>query len=176
MESGWGTIVGTVTQQSSGTTQLPNSFEVCDTPYELKQGFIPVLYMPINSLGKICVNYWNPNHQKNASLTVFNAKSYKEETRITTWAEPETIPVGNSTMVYSVKTGNLTGFYGMTVFCVGMPFAVGYDNKSNITMDDFPWLKQQNAHCPMMDFQFKVLATKDIGIKYVPYHDIVTYQ
>jgi len=149
--------------------KVPDSFVVCDTPYEYKQGFIPVLYMPTNSDGRICVNYWNPNHPRNASLTIFDAKSYQVEKSITTWAEPDLIPVGNSTVTYTIKTGNQTGFYGVTVFCVGMPFAIGYDNNSNMSINDFPWEKQQTINCPMMDFQFKVLATKNIGIKYIPY-------
>lgn len=160
---------GTSAKEHSVNAKVPDSFVVCDTPYEYKQGFIPVLYMPTNSDGKVCVNYWNPNHPKNASLTIFDAKSYHVEKSITTWAEPDLIPIGNSTVTYTIKTGNQTGFYGMTVFCVGMPFAVGYDNNSNMSISDFPWEKQQTSFCPMMDFQFKVLATKNIGIKYIPH-------
>jgi len=159
-----------VNEDFSKNTIVPDSFVVCDTPYEYKQGFIPVLYMPANSDGRICVNYWNPNHPKNASLTIFDAKSYHIEKSITSWAEPDLIPVGNSTVTYTIKTGNQTGFYGVTVFCVGMPFAIGYDNNSNMSINDFSWEKQQTTSCPLMDFQFKVLSTKNIGIKYIPDH------
>jgi len=78
--------------------------------------------------------------------------------------------------VYSVKTGNVTGFYGLVVFCSGIPFAVGYDNQSVITIDDFPWEKPHAMNCPMLDYQFKIDGLRDIGIKYVPYPGIVTLQ
>lgn len=157
-------------ENSSGNSTVPDSFVVCDTPYDYKQGFIPILYVPPNSDGRICVNYWNPDNPKNASLTIFDAKSHSIEKNITTWAEPDLIPIGNSTVTYTIKTGNQTGFYGVTVFCTGMPLAIGYDNNSNMSISDFPWEKQQTTSCPLMDFQFKVLATKNIGIKYIPDH------
>ncbi|MGI0027084.1 MAG: hypothetical protein ACREAD_04505 [Nitrosopumilaceae archaeon] len=166
-----------VTQTSQSTT-LPASFELCNTPYKLKEGFIPVLYMPANSLGKICVNYSNPNNEKNASLAIFEASAHQPAKyefssvqpakSITTWAEPSVIPIGNSTEVYFVKTGNQTGFYGLTVYCVGMPLAVGYDNQSNITLNYFPWMKQTaTAHCLLQDYISQVVGVDGIGIKYI---------
>jgi hypothetical protein len=156
-------------QQSSENTTLPASFELCNTPYELREGFVPVLYLPTNSLGKVCVNYSNPNNARNASLLIFDASSYQPEKSITTWAEPSVIPTGNSTIVYFVNTGNHTGFYGLTVFCVGIPLAVGYDNQSNIIINYFPWMKPFTTfHCPMLNYQFKVVGVSGIGIKYIP--------
>lgn len=163
------TVLPLSTKATLGATKMPDSFVICNTPYAYRQGFIPVLYMPTNSVGKICVNYWNPNHPKNASLTIFDANSHSPEKSITTYGEPDVMPVGNSTVTYTVMSGNKTGFYGMMVFCVGMPFAVGYDNSSNIVAGDFSWESSSTFYCPMMDFQYTVLATRDIGIKYIPY-------
>ncbi|MGI0073685.1 MAG: hypothetical protein ACREA3_07735 [Nitrosotalea sp.] len=190
VERGWGTLIGvisTVMIPSGNATHstlsenltLPASFMPCDTPYELKEGFVPVLYMPANSLGKICVNYSNPNNEKNASLAIFEASAHQPAKyeyssiqpakSIITWGEPPVIPIGNSTEVYFVKTSNQTGFYGLTVFCVGMPLAVGYDNQSRIVLDDFPWMKQTTAHCLLQDYNFQVVGVDGIGIKYIPY-------
>ncbi len=166
VERGWAKEIAS---RTSTNTTLPASFELCNTPYELREGFVPALYMPANSLGKVCVNYSNPNNARNATLLIFDASSYQPEKSITTWAEPSVIPTGNSTIVYFVKTGNQTGFYGLTVFCVGMPLAVGYDNQSNITTNNFPWMKPFTTfHCPMLDYQFKVVGVSGIGIKYIP--------
>ena len=176
VERGWAKEFVTTNQTSlnqnstsSGTKELPMSLMICNTPYESKEGFMPVLYIPTNSLGKICVKYSNPNNEKNASLTIFDASSNQPAKSITAWAEPSVIPTGNSTEVYYVKTGNQAGFYGLTVFCVGMPLAVGYDNQSRIVLDDFPWMKQTTAYCLLQDYNFQVVGVDGIGIKYIPY-------
>jgi hypothetical protein len=79
------------------------------------------------------------------------------------------IPSGNSTVRYSIKTGNQTGLYGLTIFCSGIPFAVGYDDKSNFTLNDFPWEKSQTIYCPMMTYQYKIDSLSGIGVTYIPY-------
>lgn len=163
VKRGWATTFGPAIPANEYHTS-------CNTPYGLKDGFISVLYMPANSLGKVCVNYSNPNNARNANLLIFNASSYQPEKSITTWAEPSVIPIGNSTVTYFVKTSNQTGFYGLVVFCVGMPLAVGYDNQSNIIADSFPWMKPLSvSNCPALDYQFKVVGVDGIGIKYIPY-------
>lgn len=146
------------------------SFEPCDTPFQQSNGGIAVLSMPANSIGKICVRYSNPNEPRNASLTIFDASSYQTTKSITSRAEPSMIPSGNSTVRYSIKTGNQTGFYGLTIFCYGMPLAVGYDDKSNFTLNDFPWEKSQTINCPMMTYQYQIDSLSGIGVKYIPYH------
>jgi len=172
VKRGWASsiiVTPPTVQQTSGNNTLPDSFEPCDTPFTQSNNGIAVLYMPVNSIGKICVRYFNPNESKNASLTIFDASSYQTTKSITSWAEPSMIPTGNSTVRFSVKTGNQTGFYGLTIFCSGMPFAVGYDAKSNFTLNDFPWEKSPTMSCPMMTYQYKIDSLSGIGVRYVPY-------
>ncbi len=147
---------------------LHASFEPCDTPFQQSNRGIAVLYMPANSIGKICARYTNPNEPKNASLAIVDALSYRTTKSITSWAEPSMIPSGNSTVRYSIKTGNQTGLYGLTIFCYGVPFAVGYDDKSNFTLNDFPWEKSQTINCPMMTYQYRIDSLSGIGVKYIP--------
>ena len=157
------------TKEIAGNTTLPASFEPCDTPYSISNSGIAVLYMPKNSVGKICVRYSNPNESKNASLTIFDSLSYQATKNITSWAEPSVISNGNSSVRYSIKTGNQTGLYGLTIFCTGIPLAVGYDDKSNFTLNDFPWEKSQTIYCPMMTYQYKIDSLSGIGVTYIPY-------
>ncbi|MDE1814886.1 MAG: hypothetical protein KGI05_09535, partial [Thaumarchaeota archaeon] len=73
-----------------------------------------------------------------------------------------------TTVAYFIKTGNQTGFYGLSIpSCGEMPFAVGYDNDSNITSSDFPFLRV-TVSCPpgMLYPQFD--GIEGIGIKYIP--------
>lgn len=151
------------------------SFEPCDTPYSQSNTGVAVLYMPANSVGKVCVRYSNPN---DAPARIFGIRffdpnnSNQNATGITTWNDignNYTIPKGGSTVVYWIKTGNQTGFYGMDLFCGEMPFAVGYDNNSRIISSDFPWLGG-TYNCPMQTYQYQIDSLSGIGVKYIPYH------
>lgn len=148
---------------------LPASFEPCDTPY-LESAGIAVLYMPANSTGKICIQYSNPNTPQPAGIRIFEAQHIMEDTNdVTSYATPDAIPTGNNIIVYTITTKNNVGFYGLTVFCGGIPLAVGYDDKSNFTLNDFPWEKSQTIYCPMMTYQYKIDSLSGIGVKYIPY-------
>ncbi|MFZ1077397.1 MAG: hypothetical protein WAN47_08230 [Nitrosotalea sp.] len=157
---------------SSQNSTLHVSFEPCDTPFPQSNTGIVVLYMPANSIGKICVRYSNFNDfPAPLGIRASNANNMNQNaTEITTWNElgnRTTIPKGNSTVVYWIKTGNQTGLYALTIFCSGMPFAVGYDNQSNITVNDLPWVNKITA-CPLMSYQYNIVGLSNIGIWYVP--------
>jgi hypothetical protein len=168
-------LVSTDSQVSQKeNTTLPASFEPCDTPYPQSNTGIAVLYIPTNSIGKICVRYSNPNDTPESifGIRIFDPNnSYKNATGITTWNDignNYTIPKGNSTVVYWIKTGNQTGFYGLDLFCGGTPFAVGYDNNSKIISSDFPFLGVTNS-CPVMLYGSQIDSLTRIGVKYIPY-------
>ncbi|MDE1767484.1 MAG: hypothetical protein KGI27_14610, partial [Thaumarchaeota archaeon] len=131
-----------------------------------------VLYMPVNSTGKICVRYHNLNDfTAPISVRIFEANNMdRDTTDITTWndAKNNTIPIGNSTIVYWIKTGNHAGFYGLSLFCGGLPFAVGYDNNSRIVSGDFPYLGG-TIYCPMQSYEYHIDSLSGIGIRYIPY-------
>ena len=79
---------------------------------------IQVLYMPTNSLGKICVKYYNLNNTPDrCQMRIFDANNLtKNASDVTTWSSNGDILQGNenTTKVYFVKTGNKTGFYGFS--------------------------------------------------------------
>lgn len=145
-----------------------NSTKQCEIPFDGKEGHIPVMYMPVNSVGKICVEY-SSNYAAKVNLMFYDAiPSQNSSKSIIVITQPSVIPEGKSDVMFTIKTGNQTGFFGAELFCIGMPFAVGYDNQSNITADDFPWTKQGIIHCPAAIYTTKVLGVHGIGIKYVP--------
>src|SRR5260370_25036079 len=102
--------------------------------------------MPVNSIGKICVRYSNGNDfpVSISQLRIADPNNNSQNaTNITIWSDwvNNTISKGNFTAVYWIKTGNQTGFYGLTVSsCIWTPFAVGYDNNSKIVASDFPFV------------------------------------
>ncbi|MHB8602603.1 MAG: hypothetical protein ACYC6W_10270 [Nitrosotalea sp.] len=156
-------------------TTLPASFEPCDTPYPQSNTGIAVLYMPANSIGKICIRYSNLNDtpEQIFGIRIFDPNnSYQNVTSITTWNDlgnNYAIPKGDSfTGVYWIKTGNQTGFYGLDLFCGGTPFAVGYDNNSKIVSSDFPFVGRTNS-CPAMSYEYHVDSLTGIGVKHIPY-------
>jgi len=161
-----------IPSQMPQNTTLPASFMPCNTPYSQNNTGIAVLYMHVNSTGKICVRYSNHNDTPAPiGIRIFEANNVnKDATEITTWNDSgnNTIPKGNSTIVYWIKTGNHAGFYGLTIFCVGMPFAVGYDNNSTLVYSDFPWLGG-TIFCPMQSYEFHIDSLTGICVKYIPY-------
>src|SRR5205807_5395510 len=97
--------------------------------------------------------------------------SYQNVTSITIWDYLEnnyTIPKGDSTVVYWIKTGNQTGFYGLNLSCGGMPFAVGYDNNSKMSSSDFPFVGVTHS-CPIMMYDSNIEGLTGVGVKYIPY-------
>ena len=159
----------------------PINLSPCETRYEGKltttspvypngtvitTGYVPVLYMPQNSTGMICVNYTNVNQQATAQIRIFEANNLSHQANIQYYASPDTIAKGNSTVVYTISTGNQAGFYGISFFCGGIPFAVGYDNQSRIITDDFPWIGQI-FHCPLMTYNYKISGLHGIGTYYI---------
>ncbi|MGH2611679.1 MAG: hypothetical protein ACRDFB_01360 [Rhabdochlamydiaceae bacterium] len=184
VDRGWGGLplfglptstpfIGNVTNSvSSGNNTLPASFMTCDTQYELKQGFVPVLYMPTNSLGKICLRYSNPN---DTPASIYPPRAFdpnnndQNATNIAIWtySAMNTISKGNTTVAYWIKTGNQTGFYGLALpSCGATPFAVGYDNDSKITTSDFPFVG--TTSCAVILYP-QIDSMTGIGVKYIPY-------
>ena len=157
-------------------TTLPASFEPCDTPFQTSNDRIAVLYMPLNSIGKLCVRYSNYNdspEQFSGGINIFDPNnSYQSVPDVTTWND-----LGNTTIiqkndsftaVYWIKTGNHTGLYGLNLYCGGMPFAVGYSSDSNLTAVNFPFVGKSFS-CPVILYYSKIDSMTGIGVKYIPY-------
>lgn len=168
------TSVDNQVSQKENTT-LPASFEPCDTPYPQSNTGVAVLYMPANSIGKICIRYSNLNDtpEQIFGIRIFDPNnSYQNVTSIITWNDlgnNYTIPKEDSfTGVYWIKTGNQTGFFGLDLFCGGTPFAVGYDNNSKIVSSDFPFIGRTYS-CPAMSYEYHIDSLTGIGVKYIPY-------
>jgi len=164
-----GTVI--VIQPTNGTV-LPASFMPCDTPYPQSNTGVAVLYMPANSIGKICVRYSNPDDiSYPIGIRFFDANNInKNATGITTWNDSgnNTISKGNYTIVYWINTGNQTGFYGLTFFCNDWnPLAVGYDSNSNMTKNDFPFLRE-TFPCPFEPYHLHIDSLTGIGVKHIP--------
>lgn len=174
VERGWAKEIVTTSQTSfnqnynSTRTYLPASFVACDTPFTKSNSGIAVLYMSMNSIGKICVHYTNWNKPTQGGIRIFEANDLTQGAKTITISGSDTIPTGNSTLVYTINSGNKAGFYGMSFFCGGIPFAVGYDNQSRIVSKDFPWLGE-SFMCPMMSFNYDITGMTGIGVKYIPY-------
>jgi hypothetical protein len=171
VERGWAKeIVFNTTQNAT----LPASFMPCDTPYPVNTNGYPtnvsfsVMYMPMNSIGKLCVRYSTyPNQPVPVGIQIFEANATDENqnaTEITLSASPNMIPGGaDTTVVYTIKTGNYSGFYGLRLFCDGMPFAVGYDSDS-IKPSDFAGIVNF-PYCPAQGFGFHIAGLTGIDIK-----------
>ncbi len=171
---------------------FPTDISPCTIPYEQKPsttspvypngtiittGYIPVLYMPTNSTGMICVKYENSNDPKPASMQIFDANNLSQKSDTTSYASPDTIAKGNSTVVYTISTGKQAGYYGVSFSCVPIPFAVGYDNQSKIVLDDFPWMNSKTMYCPLISYSSKIYGLDGIGIYYIKTisHDQLIY-
>jgi hypothetical protein len=169
-------LVSTSVTNSTVTKELPASFMPCDTPFPKSDTGIPVLYMPANSVGKLCVRYTNYNGFSGSfygGIRIFDPNnSYQSVPDVTTWSNLEnttTIQGGESFIVtYWIKTGNHTGFYGLNLFCGGTPFAIGYDNSSKLVSSDFPFVGYTHS-CPVILYDTKIDSMTGIGIKYIPY-------
>ena len=160
-------------QYTSKIPDLPVLFMPCDIPYPQSNTGVAVLYMPANSVGKICVRYHNLNDipEKIFGISIYDPNNSNQNvTGVTTWSNStdNTIPKGNSTVAYWVKTGNQTGLYAMELFCTGTPFAIGYDNNSKIVSSDFPW-HSGTIYCPSQTYEFHIDSLTGIGVKFIPY-------
>lgn len=101
-------------------TTLPVSFAPCDNPYPQSNTGIPVLYMPANSTGKLCVKYSNPNEPFQAGFDILEAQNYSRKGGATVSSMPDMVPHGNSTVVYALNSGPRAGFFRMLISCPGM--------------------------------------------------------
>jgi plastocyanin len=151
-------------EYASSTTK----FGGCDARYPQSNNDIPVLYMPINSTGKICVSYQNPNQPHTAGFEVLEAQNYNKNSDVIVSSNPNVIPQGNTTIVYTIQSSK-AGFYRMLITCPGMQLAVGYDNSSTFVSGDFPWLGQ-TFYCPLQSGDFHIIGLSGIGVKYIPNH------
>ncbi len=151
---------------------LPASFLSCNTPYLLSDSGMTVLYMPTNSTGKICVRYYNLNNTPvGIGMRIFEENNMTQNASdITTGASNDTLQGNeNTTIIYSIKTGNKAGFYGLSLFCGGMPFAVGYDANSTLIASDFSGLERIIHSCPAQGYEYHIEGVEGIGIRYIPY-------
>ena len=174
-ERGWGIFPLAGLPLHSETSQnatLPASFMPCNTPFPQSNDSTPVLYMPLNSVGKICLKYYNGNDfpATISKLRIFDpSNNYQIPANITIWSDSsnDTISKGYFFVVYWIKTGNQTGFYGMTTTsCAGIPFAVGYDSNSRMTANDFPFLGVA-ASCAASILYPEIDSMTGIDVKYI---------
>lgn len=159
----------------------PATLDVCDTPFvpkkpdvsplfpndtQITTSYIPVFFMPANSTGKLCLHYTNWNSPSQSSVNIFEAQNLAKNTdKIHVSPEHMQIPTGETNIVFTIKSGN-SGFYGIRLLCGGWPLAVGYDNKSRIVEDDFPWLRQ-TFMCPAITYSYNISGTSGIGGYYI---------
>ena len=154
------------TEGQSSFVMLPTSS--CDTPYPQSNTDIPVLYMPANSTGQLCVKYFNTGSPFQAGFDIIEARDYNKKAEGTTVSSvPDTVPQGNSTVVYAINSGPKAGFFRMLISCPGMQLAIGYDSNSNFVRGDFPWL-DQTFYCGI-GHDFQITGTSGIGVKFIPY-------
>lgn len=165
VERGWGNIARQIEQTSETKMSLSTH---CKTPSSRKGSSVAILYMPTNSVGKLCLRYSHSNDSpipvETGIFEANNVTQYTENVSI----RPSTIiiPPGKSTVVHTIKTGNQSGFYGVDSFCIGMPLAVGHGSRT--TADDFPWLGQ-SFYCGNLIYTFDITGVDGIGVKYVPH-------
>src|SRR5574340_806711 len=161
---GWATTFGTGISTNDYYTK-------CDTLYPQSDMGIAVLYMPTNSIGKICVRYYNLNNTPTGiGLRIFEANNLTQNASdVTAWTDDSTLEGNaNKTIVYFIKTGTKAGFYGASLNCGGIPLAVGYDANSTITSNDFPWVGQ-TFHCFAITYDSHMEGIAGIGVRYIPY-------
>jgi hypothetical protein len=153
-----------------GTGMIVNDYNIsCNTAYPRSDSGIAVLYMPTNSVGKVCVRYHNLNNVPTiVGDRIFDADNIANNASdVTAWASTNTLQGNdNATIVYSIKTGNKTGFYGLSLTCGGIPLAVGYDANSTITASDFPWANHV-FHCGVITYDYYIEGTKGIEVRYI---------
>lgn len=159
-----------------GTGVAVNDYNVsCNTTYPRSDSGIAVLYMRTNSIGKVCVRYYNLNNTPTiVGDRIFDANNISNNTSdVTTWASTNTLQGNdNATIVYTIKTGNKTGFYGLSLTCGGVPLAVGYGANYTITANDFPWVNQV-FHCGVITYDYYIEGTKGIEVGYIPYPVVI---
>jgi hypothetical protein len=150
---------------------VPTSFTKCDDAYPQSDTGVAVLYMHTNSIGKICIRYYNEdNTPTSIGMRIFEANNLTQNASdVTAWTSDYTLE-GNATkiIVYFIKTGNTPGFYGVSLNCGGFPLAVGYGANSTITASDFPWVGHV-FQCGVITYDSKIEGTSGIGVKYIPY-------
>ena len=150
-------------------------WSTCDKSIPQSNSSTAVFYMPTNAIGKICLSYSNPNSEPEPVTPpgIHDPNnSYQTPKDITIWTYTpiSTIANDNGTVVaYFIKTGNQTGFYGLSLpSCEEIPFAVGYNNDSKITSNDFPFLGV-TVSCPPGMLYPQLDGIEGIGVKYIPY-------
>ncbi|HEU5221844.1 MAG TPA: hypothetical protein VFU58_07265 [Candidatus Nitrosotalea sp.] len=161
---GWATTFGTGISTNDYYTK-------CDTLYPQSDTGIAVLYMPVNSIGKICVQYHNLNNTPTSiGMRIFEANDLTQNaSNVTAWTYDSTLEANaNKTIVYFIKTGTSAGFYGASLNCGGIPLAVGYDANSTITASDFPWVGHV-FNCGIITYESHMEGTAGIGVRYIPY-------
>ena len=163
VKRGWATTFGTGISTNDYYTK-------CDTLYPQSNTGIAVFYMPTNSIGKICVRYYNVNNTPTGiGMRIFDADNLTQNaSNVTAWTDDSTLKGNaNKTIVYFIKTGTKVGFYGVSLNCGGFPLAVGYDANSTISASDFPWIGQV-FNCGVITYDSHIEGTTGIGVKYIP--------
>ncbi len=175
VERGWAKETSSQTPSNIVTT-----FAACDTSYPpnvdglpVGKGF-PLLYMPSNSIGSICVNYYDIIDSGSVGFHIFKNNSScfvckNNPTGITISASKNYLSGAstNETVVYTIKTGNYSGLFGISTFCESVYLAVGYENVSNITHGNFTWTMYGSKACPAAFYYDSISGLHGIGFKFI---------
>ncbi|MDE1814880.1 MAG: hypothetical protein KGI05_09505, partial [Thaumarchaeota archaeon] len=112
VERGWGILANHESQQTSVMPSIHPSSMSCQISYPQTGTGTAVLFMPLNTTGKICVQYSNSNRPQPAGIKIFNAQDMsKDAQNISVTMDHDLIPIGNSTIMYTITTDNHATFY-----------------------------------------------------------------
>ncbi len=143
----------------SSTNAMPTSTSCINTLksplYFAKGGNTLILYMPKNSIGTMCVNYFNVapsegfvnrtvvlenNQPVDFSIDTINSHGVSPAPDVTISSSRNNVSAGMTSdqVVFSIKTGNYSGIYsGGFSYFQSFVFAVGYNDTSKIIQNFF---------------------------------------
>lgn len=177
-----------IVSPSSGNTK-PTSVScnnTLPTPLDFtKRTGTLMLYMPKNSIGVVCVNYfnvqpwqdlvnntitWEYTQPVSLSLYTMNSSGIFSDPSIAISASRNNVSAGiaSNPVVYTVKTGNYSGLYasGFSYF-QGFVFAVGYDNSSKISLGNLTWHTSGDYFGPPKSYDVTITGLSGIGFKLI---------
>ncbi len=185
IERGWAGKV--ISSSSNNTTSISTSCrDLLQPPLDFTKGNSTlILYMPKNSIGIICVNYFNVvphedlvnkslvlqnNQPVGLSFNIINSSGIFSVPDIVVYASRNNVSAGitSNQVIYTVKTGNYSGLYstGFSHF-QGFVFAVGYNDSSKIPLGNLTWSNSGYYFGPPKFFDANIIGLSGIGFKFI---------